>query len=380
VLTSRRDPSEAARQAIESLRQVGARVEVVAADVGDGADVERLMSRMAATLPPLRGVIHAAGVVDDGVLLQQTWPRFQTVMRPKVTGTWLLHMHTRTLPLDFFVLFSTGSALLGSAAQGNYAAANAFLDGVARHRRSLGLPATTINWGAWSEVGMAAALAGRDLERWREHGIGMIAPDEGVRLLDRFVREDVAQIAVLPIDWPRFLAQLGPAGARPLFRRVAAATAGTPRKPVPAPAAAPLGEQIQAAEPRQRLELLRQHVEERVRRVLALDASVSIDPGLGFTDLGMDSLMAVELSNHLQASLGTKLPSTVAFEHPTLADLTQFLANEVLSLAADDGIESVPRGHGSGQQLDSSRLATLASLSEEEAELTLLAELERAGY
>jgi acyl transferase domain-containing protein/acyl carrier protein len=381
VLTSRRDPSENARQAIESLRQAGARVEVIAADIGDGADVERLMSRIAANLPPLRGVIHAAGVVDDGVLLQQSWPRFQTVMRPKVSGTWLLHTHTRNLPLDYFVLFSTGSALLGSAAQGNYAAANAFLDGVARHRRSLGLPATTINWGAWSEVGMAAALGGRDLERWREHGIGMIAPDEGVRLLDRIVREDVAQVAVLPIEWPRFLAQLGPAGARPLFRRVASEGVNAPRgRAAAAPAVALLGEQLEAADPRQRIELLRQHVEERVRRVLALDASVAIDPGLGFTDLGMDSLMAVELSNHLQASLGSKLPSTLAFEHPTLAALTHFLASEVLRiapLAVDIPPTPVPTA---AADPDRDRLLAVAQLSEDEAEVSLLEELERAGY
>ena len=156
VLAGRSAPSEEARLAIGEMERAGARVLVVQADVSRREDVDRLLGQIDGTGVPLRGVIHAAGTFDDGVLLEQRWERFEKVMAAKVAGAWNLHQATRGIPLDFFVAYSSGASLLGSTGQGNYAAANSFLDGLAGYRQSLGLPGLAINWGPWAEVGRSA--------------------------------------------------------------------------------------------------------------------------------------------------------------------------------------------------------------------------------
>jgi acyl transferase domain-containing protein/acyl carrier protein len=379
VLMGRSEPSAEARAAIHQLEAAGAKLVVHLGDIGAKADVAAVVRRIAAEMPPLRGVVHAAGVLDDGMLLQQSWPRFETVMRPKVRGTWLLHEETRNLPLDFFVLFSTGSALLGSAGQGNYSAANAFLDGIAHYRRALGLAATTINWGAWSDVGMAAALGEPGRRRWRELGLDLISPAEGIHALERILGEDVVQVAVLPFDWARFV-QRSERVVRPILARVAVGHA-PPQHDVAAGSRGSLLRQLDESPPEARFEILRQHLEERVRHVLRLDSTLALDPGLGLSDLGMDSLMAVELSNHLQSSLGRSLPSTLAFEHPTLAALAQHLASEVLALGVSaDSNDEIDAAHRSTAPADAVRVTAIATLSDGEVEAALLEELERAGY
>ena len=156
MLVGRRAPGEGAKTTIHELQAQGCQIYVRQADVSRGEEVEALLTEIvAATLPPLKGIIHAAGVLDDGVLSQQNWSRWETVLMPKVRGAWNLHQATRDLPLDFFVLYSSVASVLGSAGQSNYAAANAFLDGLAQHRQSLGLPALSVNWGPWAEEGMS---------------------------------------------------------------------------------------------------------------------------------------------------------------------------------------------------------------------------------
>jgi acyl transferase domain-containing protein/NADPH:quinone reductase-like Zn-dependent oxidoreductase len=382
ALVGRSAPGEAARDTIEALRGRGARVTVLQADVASADAVADLLRKMRDSLPPLRGVLHAAGVVDDGMLVQQEWPRFETVMAPKISGAWNLHTGTRDLPLDFFVLFSAASTLLGSAGQGNYAAANAFLDALAWHRRAAGLPATSIGWGAWEGVGMTAALDARDRQRWEEHGIGTIAPADGLRLLERVLEERPAHILAMPVDWPRLLRHLGAAGRRPLFRELpgAAAPSGAELPARPAPPEPALLRDLETAEPGHRLTLLRSFIEASVRRVLSLGPTEAVGSRTGFTEMGMDSLMAVELGNLLSAGLGRKLPTTVAFEHPTLDALAEHLAAEVVAAepppsAAD---ASAPTADPSVPAPD--RVARIAALSDDEAEDTLLEELERAGY
>src|SRR5262249_29728075 len=155
---------------------------------------------------PLRGIVHAAGVLDDGVMLQQTWERFAKVMAPKVDGAWRLHEATRDLPLDFFVCFSSIGSLTGAPRQAHYAAANAWLDAFAHFRRQQGVKALTVNWGAWASSGMAAALSERDRKRQAEMGLSTIAADQGLAVMQRLLAADVAEAAVLPIEWRRFLA------------------------------------------------------------------------------------------------------------------------------------------------------------------------------
>ena len=185
VLSGRKGAEGDAKPALDQLRAAGANVIVARADMARREDVQRLLSEIAASHAPLRGIVHAAGVLDDGVLLQQEWERFARVMAPKIAGSWNLHTLTQDLPLDFFVLFSSASSVLGSPGQTNYAAANAFMDALAHLRRSQGLPALSINWGAWSVSGMAAALDERDQRRWAERGLVAMSPADAARVARR---------------------------------------------------------------------------------------------------------------------------------------------------------------------------------------------------
>jgi len=185
---------------------------VVRADVSDADDMERVFNSLPGGPAALRGVIHSAGVLDDGVLAQQSWASFRRVLAPKVDGAWHLHRLTQGAPLDFFVLFSSVASLLGGAGQGNHATANAFEDALAHRRRSTGLPATSINWGSWAGIGSAAR---QDLEkRRRQLGLDDFTIAEGLDLFAAVLDAHPVQIGVARIDWQRFAAQW-PADSRP---------------------------------------------------------------------------------------------------------------------------------------------------------------------
>ena len=188
VLMGRSAPGTEALKAIAAMEERGAVVTVARGDVSRPSDVERIFSEIESKSIPLRGIIHAAGILDDGVLMQQQWPRFAKVLAPKVRGAWLLHHCSRDLPLDFFILFSSVSAVLGSAGQANYAAANAFMDALAHYRRAQGLPGLSINWGPWDKIGMAAGLKGQDRSRMADRGISPIDPEHGLKVVDLLLR------------------------------------------------------------------------------------------------------------------------------------------------------------------------------------------------
>ena len=205
ILLGRTGAGEPIRAKLAELEAAGASVQVVAGDVTDAIQVARAV---ADTPYPLRGIVHAAGVLDDGLLINQAWSRFETVLAPKVRGGWILHELSRDHPLDFFVLFSSAASLLGSAGQTNHAAANAGLDALAHFRRGRGLPAQSINWGAWSDVG---TLASRRLEGiLAERGLGTISPEAGLQVLDQVLRIGAPQIGVIPVRWSQFLGACRP--------------------------------------------------------------------------------------------------------------------------------------------------------------------------
>ncbi len=222
VVAGRNPPSSLAASRITDINSAGADVRFVQADVSRSDEVRKLFEHIDRELPPLAGVVHAAAVVDDGVLVQQTWDRFAPVLASKAIGAWNLHNETIHRRLDFFVMFSSTVAFNASPGQGNYAAANAFLDGLAQARRRSGLPALSVNWGPWA-TGLAAAVEVRDRRRWAEVGIGTIEPDRGLRALWRLLPSPGAQAIVWPIDWTRFL-RAYPQGEEPaLFLEVARA-------------------------------------------------------------------------------------------------------------------------------------------------------------
>jgi len=344
VLVSRRSPAnvfpETQRQ-IQVLEAKGARVTVIQADVSQRNELEAAISSLGT---PLRGVIHTAGVLDDGVLQQLTWERLEAVLAPKIYGAWHLHQLTQDQPLEFFVLFSSAASLLGSPGQGSHVAANAFLDALAYHRQAVGLPGLSINWGAWSGVGAAAQ---RQVDQQMQvRGVDAITPDQGLHILSQLLAHpSEPQVGVIPIRWPQFLNQ---GWTDTFFERF--------QSSVPAASAtdAPSGWQARLLNlsERQRLTFLTTALQQEVAKVLGRSTNQLPDPQLGFFDMGMDSLMAVELKNRLDTQLGTTVSSTVIFEYPTIATLAKHLAEEVLQsppetasssdLATDKEIQRTP--------------------------------------
>ncbi|HLF24968.1 MAG TPA: amino acid adenylation domain-containing protein [Anaerolineae bacterium] len=341
VLVGRSAPTEALRQAVDEWERSGAHILLAQADVSDEGQVAAVLAEIGRGMPPLRGIVHAAGVLDDGVLARQEWGRFARVLAPKVQGAWNLHTLTLQMPLDFFVLFSSTTSLLGSPGLGNYAAANAFLDGLAHYRRAQGLPGLSINWGAWGEVGMGVQPAVR--ERMALFGIEPIAPPQGLHALEHVLRRSTAQIAVASIDWRKLLEQF-PLGSEPpllseLFGEVRA------RQKDPRSSAAPIDllSRLEEAPPDDRRRVLTTFMCEQVRKVLHLDPSSELDVRQPLNELGLDSLVAIEVRNVLGLALGRTLPATVLFEYPTIEGLSNYLADEALHLPDSKVILRTPR-------------------------------------
>lgn len=325
VLAGRRPPSPETQAVIQALEAEGAQVVPVQADISDYQQTAALLARITAELPPLRGVIHAAGVLADGALVQQEWSRFETVLAPKVSGAWNLHLLTETLPLDFFVLFSSGSSVLGSPGQGNYAAANAFLDGLAHYRAAHGLPGLSINWGAWSEVGMAASLSHQQQERLQAQGMRLIAPEQGVHILGSLMRLPHVQALVIAADrryWQTAEAFLG---APALLRNLLEAHIATETTPQANGQSA--RDNILSASPEARAALLRDFLQQQVAAVVG--ASVShLDVAIPITSLGIDSLMAVEIRNRLDKHLHLNVTVAAILDGPSILQLTETLLRQ----------------------------------------------------
>ncbi|MBI3243488.1 MAG: SDR family NAD(P)-dependent oxidoreductase [Chloroflexi bacterium] len=373
MLMGRSGPTESARKVLDELELAGAKVIVAQADVSDRDQVEKVLAGIKQSMPPLRGVIHSAGVLDDGVLVKQAWSRFETVMAPKVAGAWHLHTLTQDAPLDFFVLFSSVASLLGSRGQGNHAAANAFMDTLAHHRRARGLPALSINWGAWAEVG--AVVKHNVGERIQMQGLSIIEPKQGLQVLSRLMRQAKAQVAAMPLNWPVFMRQFAP-GREP--RWLSEMTGQAQARVVaeqPATAEPEIFRQLTDALPAQQRKLLLGYVSNQVIKVLRL-GSTQVNQRQPLNEMGLDSLMAVELRNLLGTGLGLKrqLPATLVFDYPTVEALADYLAKEALALTPveppliETPVELEPSGNGTGEVLDS-----IEELSDEDVD-RLLAE------
>ena len=279
-------PTPEAEAAIAELRANGVEVTVAQADVADATQLGQVIARIE---PPLRGVLHAAGVVDDAMLPQLNVARFCPVMAPKVRGTWNLHQLTANSPLDFFVMFSSGAALLGSPGQANYAAANTFMDALAHRRRARGAPALSINWGSWSGVGMAAAVDEQHRRRWTAMGLAMIEPEDGVRMLqDLLYANRTAQAAALPLVRGKLPDKLSPFYAELTAHR---RPAGHSAAGAASPAVVDMLASLANARDGDRADLLSAFLAEQVVKVLALGASHQVDRasfadghGHGFAD------------------------------------------------------------------------------------------------
>jgi aryl carrier-like protein len=287
----------------------------VAADIADDVEARRVLDGIAGVLPPLRGVVHAAGVLADGLLVRSDWERVRRPLPAKVQGAWNLHLLTRDMPLDFFVLFSSAASVLGSPGQGGYAAGNSFLDALAHARRAEGLPALSVNWGPWSQAGLAA-VRGRG-DRLGNEGLASLSPEQGCDALVRLLGTAAAQVLVLPLDIERArAAHAGP--LPPLLEQLAEEGGGTVAAPVRG--GVTIRDELAGSAPARRAELVSAYLRREVGRVLRLDPD-RVDVDRPLLELGLDSLMAVELRNRLQADLDVVLPVVRLLESPTLVQL-----------------------------------------------------------
>jgi polyketide synthase 12 len=331
VLTSRSGLKSAEAKAfVSELAEHGATATVVACDA---ADPKALAEVMATFTPerPLRGVVHAAGVLDDGILTALNRERMDTVFSPKVDGAWHLHKLTQDMELDFFVMFSSISGAMGTPGQGNYAAANTFLDALAYHRRARGLPATAIAWGAWDGQGMAARLSDADKARFSRQGMDALAPAEGLQLFDAAVMSDGALSVAAALDLGRLqrsMEELGggeaPALFRSLFRKAAGAAAQGSSN-----GGANLRKLLSETAPEQHEIVLLDMVRAEVAKALEFASPDDVDVSLPLQDIGIDSLTAVLLRNQLSDLTGLALPAKIAFDHPHLRSLGQFLLTKL---------------------------------------------------
>jgi acyl transferase domain-containing protein/NADPH:quinone reductase-like Zn-dependent oxidoreductase/short-subunit dehydrogenase/acyl carrier protein len=319
LLAGRGEPDANALAAISAMEAAGARVVSVSADIAASAGVDRLMERLRDGLPPLGGLIHCAGVLDDGMLARQSTARFAKVMGPKADGAWRLHcaLERDGHRPDFFVLYSSLSAVFGSAGQGNYVAANAFLDALAQRRRNSDLPATSVNWGAWSEIGMAAR--GNTVSRAGAQGMASLSPTEGMQALGVVLRDDATRVSIAPIDWQLLERQFSAMPVPPLLRDLVDEARSRGPENRSATSSRQSSIDFSKLDAQERAVQIVALTRRELATVLALSGSAdSIDADQQFTYLGLDSLTAVELRNRLQLTLGRPVPATAAFEWPTV--------------------------------------------------------------
>ncbi len=350
ALVGRNEPGGAARALIGELRGRGVRIHELRANVSDAAALQEAFHALEGSAPPLRGVVHAAGIVDDGVLIELPWDRVERVLAPKVAGAWNLHRLTERAELDFFVLFSSGAAALGAAGQASYAAANAFLDALARFRRGRGLPGSSIAWGPWRGGGMTQALDAHARARWQQRGVGEIAAEQGLLLFEWLLQSDRPYTCVVPTSTTSTAQTPHASSSR--------ATATT--------APASILRQLEQSYASDRMDILRSHVREQIEQVLGIEGDVELEPQKPLLELGMDSLMALELRNNLGKSLARVLPASLLFDHPTWQALSEHLGYEILGLARPH--ERSPPMSDLDRELEQ-----LENLSDDEAEALLAA-------
>lgn len=293
------------------LTQKGIRVEVMSVDVADFVSLRAIFTEKLAGLPPLRGIVHAAGVLNDGLIVGQEWAKFAQVLSPKVAGAWYLHELSQSCPLDFFILFSSAASLIGSAGQGSYCAANAFLDALAHYRHTLGLPALSINWGPWARIGAAAKYQSRQEER----GVTALSPEEGIYCFGQLVgQSQIAQVGVIAVDWETYLRSLPV--KLPLLNHFSESTPSVTQK-MDLPAVD--FSKINITDRSQLLDYLLSYIAKTLR-LPHLSAEVPL------TEVGLDSLMAVEIRNFLRAQLAVDIPLSNLLKGLSVTELVEQVA------------------------------------------------------
>jgi acyl carrier protein len=360
VLTSRSGASNPeAAEFVAELQDRGVEVRVVSADISVLNDVKRLFAEIKSYGQPLRGLFHLAMVIDDALLASLTPERMRTVLGPKAHGAWLLHEATQEMKLDCFVMFSSVSSIFGNPAQGNYSAANAFLDSLAHHRQALGLPALSVNWGVLGGAGYVARNE-RVADFLARQGTTEISPGEAMGLLESFLRAGSAQAISIRVDWSKWRQSFRGMQENPLLERIFAAlenqeSVGT---------TSDWRSRIDAASPAEKQAVICQAVREAVGSVLRVKPD-SLRDDQPLTDLGLDSLMGVEIETSLQAAVGVALPPTSLMRARTIGQIASLIAGHLGG--ATTVAESVPVM----VQAEATSAVDLDAISDEEIERLL---------
>jgi myxalamid-type polyketide synthase MxaE and MxaD len=393
VLVGRRGPpTDAGRDALEAALEPlrGRGVEIVAerADVADAAAMTALFERQAAAGRPVRGVVHAAASIRFQSLQTLSQADLEEALRAKVQGAWVLHELTRELVADralqLFVLFSSATTLFGAKGLAAYASANQFLGALARHRAVQGLAATCVDWGAWSEIRLLGPDHQADITRL---GYRPMPDEKAFGVLAGLVQARVPSCMVADMDWPTALAAYQVQGRRPFLDGMAGAVEGDAeaapvRSAVAAQRAAAgaadepredLRASLAALAPRERRERMVTLVRQELARVLGLAGPLAVDPAKGFFELGLDSLMAMQLRRGLGERIGLKLSATVTFNHPSVLPLAEHLL-ALLDLADTEPQPATDTGAPAAAAPDA-----IAELSDDEVRRALMAELQAAG-
>ena len=383
----RSELSAEARGLFDQLREQGTTVVDARCDVSDECALADALHGVPEGFA-LRGVFHAAGVLDNASLPNQNSEKFRSVLKAKVAGAWNLHRLTLSAELDCFVLFSSVAGVLGARGQANHAAANAYMDALAHFRREqLGLTALSVDWGVWSGAG--AAVRHGAVERTERLGAASIAPVDGLRLLGRLLEEDFTQMLASPVNWRRWVeSSKGEAAANAdLLTNLLVTPHGERRLNETTTAVAKAGwlARLLAVPEGQRRTMLEARVEEQIRAVLAMAAQQAIDEARPLQEYGLDSLLSIELRNALSADLETKLSATALFDYPTMGGLTDWLFDDVLKLTAETTVQPGPKqiatedraGSQFTHKSEHDVLSEVADLSDEEVER--LFQLKMAG-
>ncbi|WP_280215047.1 type I polyketide synthase [Nocardia cyriacigeorgica] len=336
VLTSRRGPSaDGAAELAAELRAAGAETEVVACDVADRDAVRELLATIDPAGDRRLAVVHTAGVLDDGTVEALTGEQLDRVLAPKVDGACHLDELTRDRQVSAFVVFSSVAGVLGTPGQGNYAAANGYLDALVRRRRAAGLTGTALAWGPWHQgSGMTGGLDRAALARWERMGLGQLADADGVRLFDAALGHDDPQLAPIRFDPSVLRRESASAGVPPLLRGFVRPSVRAAGRAAASPAAGSLAARLADAPPQRHAELVLEVVLAQAATVLGHDSPDDIQPGKRFDEIGFDSLGGVEFRNRLAEATGLRLPSTLVFDHPTVEAVAELVLSTIVPAKA----------------------------------------------
>ncbi len=322
VLIGRSQPSANALQQIEIVRAKGVTITTLQADVAEAADVTKVLHAIEEKLPPLAGIIHSAGVLEDGTIAQQDAEKYRKVLVPKVKGAWNLHRLTSHLELDLFVCFSSIAAIVGWAGQSNYAAANTFMDTLVRYRHALGKPALSINWGPWGGSGMAANLDARDIQRMNDAGMAALVPEQGLAAMSKLLAYRVPQAGVFDLNWSLLMRQYPDPSRKTLLLDFMDSSQASGE--------VDFIEQLKSASAAERETILEGKIAQLLAEVLGLESASGIDRDVSVFEYGMNSLMSMDFKNRLQSMLKSKLPATLVMKYPTVNAITKYVVENAL--------------------------------------------------